>query len=297
MYYAVFDIGGTGVKHALMTCSAEILTSGSFPSPKDNIENLVNKLTAVVDEYKQQKALAGIALSVPCATNPVKRHVSRNGALYYLDGSNLYDMLHARTGLPIELENDGNCAALAEGFKGSAVDCNYYVALVLGTGLGGSVVINKRIIHGKNNHGGEIGSAIIDNPLQEPIGATISSKASIGGLITNTAAALGVCPSTLTGKDIYKMAEEGKEIAQKEIQKFYRYLAVVAFNIQYTLDPEKILVGGAVSQNPKLFEEVNRILASMKAQRHFLDISIEPCFFYEKANLVGALCNFLDRAG
>ena len=102
-------------------------------------------------------------------------------------------------------------------------------------------------------------------------------------------------PNDLTGKLLFNLAEEGDTEIQDEINKFYRRLAVGIYNLQFILDPEKILIGGAISQREGFIEKINQQLQTMKYDADGFIVNVERCEFGNDSNLIGALYHFLQR--
>lgn len=99
----------------------------------------------------------------------------------------------------------------------------------------------------------------------------------------------------LDGKKVFAMAEQGDKEVQEEIEKFIKRLAVGIYNLQYIIDPEKILIGGAISHREGLIENINETLKQMRTDQHCLEIQVEKCQFGNDSNLIGALYHFLQR--
>lgn len=137
---------------------------------------------------------------------------------------------------------------------------------------------------------------ILEDYLDQPIGETWSSLAATGGLVMQVAKRKDIDPNTLDGIAVFKMADEGDLEVQDEIEKFIKRLAVGIYNLQYMIDPEKILIGGAISKRDGLIDNINEKLKVMKPNEECLDIRVHPCQFYNDSNLIGALYHFLQRA-
>jgi predicted NBD/HSP70 family sugar kinase len=294
-YYAVLDVGGSSIKYALMDESGEFIKKSSVTTPKESLELFLDKVTFIVNECSKTHDLQGVAFSMPGAVNVETGYIAGLSALPYIHGPNMKELLQERTNLTVEMENDANCAALAEGWIGAAKDIVDYLCLVIGTGIGGAVVLNKNVRHGKNQFCGEFGYMIMEDYLEKPEGETLSSLAAVGGLITKVAKRKEMDPASLTGKRVYELAENGDEEVKDEIEKFMKRLAVGIYNLQYMLDPEKILIGGAISSREGFIERINEILFQMKFNQNDLTVSVERCRFGNDSNLIGALYHFLQR--
>ena len=155
--YVVIDIGGTSIKHALMTESGDILEKGSMKTEGDNINLFIESIGKVVDSYKEKNEVFGLACSSPGAVDVKTGFIGGGSAIPCIHGPNIRELLEKRCGLEVSIENDANCAGLAEGWLGSAKGVENYACIVIGTGIGGCIVINGRILRGKHLHGGEFG--------------------------------------------------------------------------------------------------------------------------------------------
>ena len=120
-----------------------------------------------------------------------------------------------------------------------------------------------------------------------------SEVSSTNALVTRVSKLKGIEKSELDGKKVFKMAEDGDEEVNKEIESWYMDLARGIYNIQYIVDPEKIVIGGAISARDGFDKKINEKLALLKSDIATLDISVEKCKFRNDSNLIGALYNFL----
>lgn len=294
-YYAVFDVGGSAIKYALMDETGCFIEKSSLPTPKKSLAEFIDTIGDIVGEFKKSYLVKGLAISIPGAVNVETGIIEGSSALPYIHGPNIKDLLQDRTELPVELENDANCAGLAEGWIGAAKDVKDYLCIVLGIGIGGAVVLDKKLRHGKNGFAGEFGYMLMEDYLGANTGESFSSLAAVGGLIKHVAKRKGIDPDVLTGKKIFKLAENGDTEVRDEIDKFMRRLAVGIYNLQFILDPEKILIGGAISQREGFVEKINETLQQMKYAPDGLTVKVERCQFGNDSNLIGALYHFLQR--
>lgn len=296
--YMVFDIGGTYIKFAVMDEEANKLKSGKIPTPKDGLETFLQTISDIVGEYKDTYELQGIALSSPGAVDVKTGIIGGASAIPYIHGGeSMTDLLRERTGLPISIENDANCAALAEGWLGAAKEVDYYICIVIGTGIGGSIVMNHSILRGASLHGGEFGYMIMGgahNKGKAPLQSTWSLSASTNALVREVERERSMAQGSLDGEAVFRLAEAGDPIAQSVISQFYKRLAIGIYNLQYALDPEKILIGGGISKRREVIEGINRELSLLKDDISTLHIEVEACQFDNDANLLGALFHFLQ---
>ncbi|HLR60675.1 MAG TPA: ROK family protein [Pseudogracilibacillus sp.] len=287
------DIGGTFVKFAVIDEAGNIKKREKSETPKslNQLMTLIEVNVKEVEEY----AIAGLAISSPGS-------VSKQGIIYgasaipYIHGPNLKEALEERTQKRVEIENDANCAALAEIWQGSAKGKKEVAVIVIGTGIGGALVHQGSIVQGHQLHGGEFGYMILD-PNQLGSGmSTFSELASSYSIIKRVANKKNVAPSTLTGEEIFILAEEGDKDCIESIESFYEMLALGIYNIQYAYDPELILIGGGISTRQHLIHNIKEKLQVIVESVDVATIvpSIDICHFNENANLIGAVYHYLQ---
>lgn len=292
--FMVIDIGGTYIKYAVMDETANKRRSGKLATPKDGLDNFLLTVQKVVEENAADFNLQGLAISSPGAVDVKTGFIGGASAIPYIHGVNMTALIKERTGLETTIENDANCAALAEGWLGAAKEVDYYICIVIGTGIGGSIVLNKSILRGASLHGGEFGCMIMGTSYNEPLQATWSLNASTNALVQAVNNRQPLRKETLGGEDIFKMAEEGDPIAQQAITDFYKRLAIGIYNLQYAIDPAKILIGGGISSRKDVIAGINHELQKLRNDVSTLEIEVEACQFGNDANLVGALFHFLN---
>ena len=291
--YMVFDIGGTYIKYAVMDETAKKLKSGKLMTPKDGLEVFLQTLQRIVEQYSDDFELQGIAVSSPGAVDVKTGFIGGASAIPYIHGVNMTGLIKERTGLQTAIENDANCAALAEGWLGAAKGSDYYICIVIGTGIGGSIVLNQSILRGATLHGGEFGYMIMGAPFQEPLQGTWSLVASTHALVEEVKKGKLLGKGKLDGEEVFRLAEEGDSIAQECLTEFYKRLAIGIYNLKYALDPEKILIGGGISRQQDVIAGINRELKGLRNDISTLHIEVEACQFGNDANLIGALFHFL----
>lgn len=297
-HYMVFDMGGTAVKYAVMNEKASILEKGEFSTPKDTLQTLLGIISNLTEMYGKTYNLKGIGLSSPGAVNPNTGFIGGTSAIPYIHDIHMTKLIEEKTGLYATAENDANCAALAEGWIGAAKNVSYYACVVIGSGIGGSIVINQNILRGATLHGGEFGYMIVGNPLSDhPLRTTWSGIASTRALVADVERRKGMEAGSLNGKKVFELADRGDADACACIGEWYKKLAAGIYNVKYIVDPEKILIGGAVSKREEIIDGINRELALLKDEISDLHIEVEACRFDNNANLIGALFHHLKATG
>lgn len=288
--YLCVDVGGTSLKFGLLNADGEILETDSQKTPP-TLNEFYDLIESILNKYKD---VQGLALSMPGAVDSEKGIIGGSSAIDYIHGPCIKDDLQKRFDMRVEMENDANCAALAEVWKGAASDVNDCCFIVSGTGIGGAVVKDKRIHKGEHLHGGEFGYMIAEFDFETHDMKTWSDVGSTMAVVREVARLKGVDKDTLDGKEIFDHYHDDP-IYEKAVDKYYFVLANGIYNLQYAYDPQKIIIGGGISVREDLLDEVNQRLDFIFER--FTHAKIRPtvltCQYHNDANLLGALYHFL----
>jgi glucokinase len=299
MTYLAFDIGGTNIKYAAITGDGVILIKGKFKSPKDSFDELIHSMGEVYRELVGEYSFVGIALSMPGAPNNETGICQGDSALPYIHGPNFKAALLKETGLSSYAENDAKSAALGEVWMGAAKDVKDALFIVIGTGVGGAIVKNKKVHHGINLLAGEFGYMILESDFKEKKFDTLSGLGSTGSLVKDAAHRKGLEIDQITGEEVFTKAANGDVDCQEAIEKFYESIAVSIFNLMYFYNPEKIIIGGAISSREDLIINIKGKLQVIKDSFDSgvdeVDPPIVPCTYEGDANLLGAVYNYMTK--
>ena len=158
--YLVFDVGGSAIKYALMKKHGDIAKKGSEPTHLDipnGLEVFVKSIVDIYESFKGRETIDGIAMDLPGQIDVDNGIVYGGGALQFLDKVPLGKIISEKCdGINVALENDGKCAALAEAWQGNGKSYDNVFVMVFGTGVGGGLVVNQRVLRGANLSAGEI---------------------------------------------------------------------------------------------------------------------------------------------
>lgn len=281
------DIGGTDIKYGIVTPENNIISSGRIPTPYETPEHLVNLLIQLASQFTEQ--VRGIAVSLPGSPCGETGVVQRGGALKYLRGFPLGQALHKASGLPTTLENDGRCAALGEYCAGALQNTHCGVMLVIGTSLGGGILLDGKILDGFQSFAGRFSHLLVED--------SAGNLVRVGDLIGKEGlrrAVIQACHlpenTPLTGFDIFERINSGDPAAQKGLDNFCLPIALLISNLQVILDPDRIVLGGGISAQPALLESVQRQLTKLSGAspipRPVSNVALSP--LGNHANLLGA---------
>jgi len=299
MKYLVLDIGGSAIKYALMTKELEFIKKGKIPTPLDSIESFIEVVGNIYDNYKNE--IEGIAVSMPGVLDSENGYAYSGGFLTYNSGKEIVKILQERCPTKITIENDGKCAALAEVWKGSLKDCNDGVVIVLGTGVGGGIIRDKKLYKGKNFFAGEfsyIGTNVNNTENVENLWGFISGSEA---LIDAAAKAKSIPSEELDGYRVFEYANNKDENILKILEDFTYKLAIQIFNLQCVLDPEVFAIGGGISAQDILIEYIQKnVEKHCESFENFNGFNfyvpkpkVVRCEYRNDANLIGALYNFI----
>lgn len=297
--YVAFDIGGSGVKYAVISEEAVIIEKGSFKTPhsedgKTDFNDLIENIKNISLSFKEKYKLLGVALSAPGAVNNKSGFIGGASAVPYIHGPNVKEILEKATGLKVAMENDANCAALAEVWNGAAKGCKDVLFVVSGTGIGGAVIVDGKLHTGPNLFGGEFGYMISEADFENKKFHTWSDVGSTSAIVRKTAELKGISPSELDGKKVFELADAGDKDAKFAVNRYFENTAKFIFNLQYAFDPEVVVIGGAISAREDLIEKIEEKLSIMCNSIDIAGIypKVKVCKFFNDSNLLGAVYNF-----
>ena len=257
-------IGGTTVKIGLFSVEGELLDKWEITTRTDDGGSyILSDIAASIENKMTEKGLSkdevkGVGMGVP---GPVKEDgtvikcVNLGWGVF-----NAAEELSGLIGLPVKVGNDANMAALGEYWQGGGKDYNTVVMVTLGTGVGGGIIINGKMLAGVNGAGGEIGHMTID--LEENDVCNCGKKgcleqyASATGIVrlANRALQTSDKPSKLrevkyiSAKEIFDAAKNGDNLALDLVEEHGRRLGLALSNVAEVIDPEVFVIGGGVSR-------------------------------------------------
>lgn len=258
------DIGGTTVKLGLFTIEGELLRKWEIPTRKEDegkyiLSDITESINNILKEENIDKTkIAGVGVGVP---GPVKNDgtVLKCVNLGW-DVFNVEEELGNLVGLPVKAANDANIAALGEMWQGGGKGFKNIVMVTLGTGVGGGVIINGKIMDGNNGAAGEIGHMKVSHKEEECCGCgkkgCLEQYASATGIVrtamklletTSESSTLRVI-GVVTAKDIFDAARNEDGLAMKVVEDFGKKLGGSLALISCVVDPEAFVIGGGVSK-------------------------------------------------
>ena len=297
MYYICVDIGGTSIKYGVLSEKGEIFIDGTISTKVTVKENFilsdVKKLVRnILDEYENYE-IKGICISTAGVVNPEKGEIAYAGpTIPKYTGTKIKEELEKEFSISCEVENDVNCAGLGEYWKGAGKGSKSMVCLTIGTGIGGSVILDGKLLNGIGYTAGEIGYMDVNGSYIQNIA---SSRYLVEKVQKEKMEKEGITDA-ITGVDIFELAKKGDEICIAGINEIISNLAVGVRNIIYLLNPEVIVIGGGITaQKEYLEEKIRKEVNDGMISDMFRKTRIELAQQGNQAGLLGALYNFLNK--
>lgn len=280
MYYG-FDVGGTKIEFGAFDAELKRLATERVPTPGDDYDQLIETLAQLVAKYDQQFGCEGtVGIGIPGIEK------AEDGTVLTVNvpaakGRTLRQDLEAKIGRAVALNNDANCFALSEAWDASLQGEKVVLGLILGTGFGGGIVVDGKVLSGKNNVAGELGH------MRMPIDAWLHLGDN-APIFACGCEKKGCLDNYLSGRGFEMLythyyGEEKKAIdiiqsfyneEQQDVEFVERYIEMLAmvFGGLFTgLDPDVVVLGGGLSNFEYIYEELPKRLP-----KYLLSIASAP---------------------
>lgn len=279
------DVGGTTCKIGFFETNGKLIDKWEI---KTNTENngaaILSDIAQAVDNKLAQEGISkddvqGVGIGVP---GPVKSNGVVNRCVNLGWGIvNVEEELGNLTGLKVKAGNDANVAALGEMWQGAAKGCKDVIMVTLGTGVGGGIIVDGKVVAGFNGAGGEIGHITVNHDEIEACNCgqygCLEQYTSATGIVrvakrklakTNDETTLRNF-ADLTAKDVFDEAKAGDAVALGLVDEVCGILGSTLSNIACVVDPEVVVIGGGVSKAGNILIE--------SIQKHFVETSFHAC--------------------
>ena len=284
-YYIGVDIGGTNIKVGVVSSQGATVTKLDARNvlnagPEAGLEHLYSMIDQLVTQSAVPwKNVGGIGVAAPGTMDIPNGIVFHPFNLPGWENLPLRNLVAERFGKPTILQNDANAAAYGEYWKGAARDARSLMFWTLGTGIGGGIVLDGHIIQGAHSHAGECGHIIVqmEGGPQSPHGihGSLELYAGARALVRRCTEALEAGAESsirdrldqgesLTPLIIADCASSGDGLADRLVMETATYLAVGSVNIMHTINPEMILIGGAMTFGKDDTQLGRRFLAKVR---------------------------------
>ncbi|MDP1819324.1 MAG: ROK family protein [Acidimicrobiales bacterium] len=298
------DVGGTKVLGVVLSADAptDVLIEHRVPTPPGG-EGLVAVLAELVDQLRAEGDVAAVGVGVPGLVD--RAGVLRVGPhLPRLRDVPLADELAARTGVPVEVDNDANGHAVAEHRGGAAAGVDEALVVSFGTGIGAGIITGGKLLRGANGFAGEPGHMIVDpNGPPCPCGrrgcwerfasgtglGRLARDAALGGRLDLAVDLAGGDPELVRGEHVTAAARQNDPDALGVLHELARWIAIGLANLANIVDPGIIVMGGGLVEAADLLLPPVRTHfgASLMAVDHRPAVPIVPAVLGEQAGAIG----------
>ncbi len=292
--YLAIDAGGTAIKYTLIDKNAENYKINEIETKKEKEEELYDSLDKIILPHLNE--IEGIALSFPGLINVKEGIAHTGGAFNWVRDLPLKSILEERYSKRIWIENDGKCSALAEFWKGNLSNVKNGIVMGLGTGIGGGIILNGQLYYGTNGSAGEF-SSILTNFKEQNESKRFHEIGGYKSLINPYAKSKGIDYNDINGHKFFEDYHKGDEIAINSLKDYAKIISTGIINIQCILDVEKFCIGGGISSQDILIDEIKEAVHEFfinKTSTPIKEPKIEKCFLGNATGCIGALYNFLN---
>jgi fructokinase len=260
------DLGGTKTEAIALEADGTELLRRRVPTPRD-YEGTLSAIAGLVAEIEAELGARGtVGVGIPGAISPATGLV-KNANSVWLNGRPLVEGLASRLGRGVRVSNDANCFTLSEAVDGAAAGARVVFGVIVGTGTGGGLSVERRVVVGRNSIAGEWGH----NPLPWPDDSERPGPACYcgkDGCVETYLSGPGLSNAFLvaTGRrleppGIVAAADSGDAAAEECLRRYEDRMARSLATVINVLDPEVIVLGGGLSNLPRLYANVPRLWA------------------------------------
>lgn len=287
-YLIGIDIGGTNLRAAVISKEGSIIEIFKIENEVQkgaayNLDKLITVIQTKWKAYSFEKAGVGVPGPLDLKAGKILNPVNLKG----WENFNIKRYLGEKLNLPVNVNNDANLAGLAESIVGSAKDCESVFYITISTGVGGALIINKKIINGAHSQAGEIYNMIINEDEYSHAGTNRGGLEAQCSGVNIARIASEIYKETLTTKEVFDLYEKNDQKAVQVIEKWINNISIGIANIITVVDPEVVVLGGAVIiYNKYLLDKIIECTKTKVANVSMVDIRIAE--IGDNAGLIGA---------
>ncbi len=251
--YAVIDIGGTAIKYGVCDRDGRFLEKGerATEAKAGGGSGIVEKVRALLQEAREHHDIEGIAISTAGMVDAVEGTIlySLPEAIPDYTGTEWKKLLEAEFSVPCTVENDVNCAALGEYWKGAGQGARSLFAMTIGTSVGGAFIYDGHVLHGVSQSAGEVAYMLLPGGRMHDLASTTS-------LVRRVEEAADLASGTVDGREVFRRIRAGDEAAKAALADLCASLADGITNIVCVVNPAVIVLGGGIMTQEEILRPV-----------------------------------------
>ncbi len=305
------DLGGTNLRMAAIDHQGNILYRTKRETPKaDRADEIMRALIESADECSQNVKDLGhvvaLAIAAPATVSAEKGIILKAPNVPALDGFRIVAALESELNLNVTLENDANAAAAGENWLGASRGFANSICVTLGTGVGGGIIIDGKVLRGVDGTAGEIGHICVE-PFGAPCGCgsrgCVEQYSSATAIVRQTQELAAQYPKSelphktrLTSKDVFEAGLNGDELALEVFRRQGFYLGIALSSLINVLNPEVIAIGGGAAAGWDLFMPHLQEQVEHRTYREpRVRVKFEKAFLGDDAGILGAAKLAFDK--
>lgn len=287
-YFIGIDIGGTNLRAAIISKEGEVIdtfktTNEVINGAEYNLNKLVDHIKNKWKDYEFEKVGVGAPGPLDLKVGKILNPPNLKG----WENFNIKEYLSEKLSLPVKVNNDANVAGLAEAVVGAAKEAESVFYITISTGVGGGLILDKKLVNGAHSQAAEIYNMIINEDSYIQPGLNKSSLEGQCSGVNIARIASEECSKELSTKEVFDLYNKKDEKIVRVIEKWIDNISTGIANIITVVDPEVIVLGGAVPiNNENLIPLVTEAVKSKVADPNMVDIRVAK--IGDNAGLIGA---------
>lgn len=286
--YVSIDIGGTAIKYGLLSAEGIIIHRGETPTEAwKGGPSILEKAITITDRFYQEHEIAGICISTAGIVNTEKGLIQHSAPLIPgYTGICFKEPMQQRFCVPCEVENDVNCAGLAEYLTGAGKESDPMLMLTVGTGIGGCLVTGGHVFHGVSYSACEVG-------YMHMLGSDFQTLGSASSLVKKIAERKQEPVENWNGLRIFSEARLGNSVCIKAIDEMTDIIGLGIANLCYVLNPQTVVLGGGImAQEDYLKDKIQTAVTSYLIDSIASHVTVTFAKHRNDAGMLGAFCHF-----
>lgn len=279
----IFDVGASNIKFALMSESGEIIARKKIPTPRESLESYLAAFVDLSKEYMDRVDAVGVSTNGRMTADG---NTYRAYTMDFLTGVNIKQKLEEALGLPVVVENDGYAAAIGEWWKGAGKGSRTVLCLVLGSAMGGGLIVDGKPWRGAKRNGAMVFAQLTSI-------APAKEKYALSAIETSFMLCLALAgkfkfmpDGKMTGEKFFELLDKGDRIVRGLFKRFCNAVAVTIYNNALLLDPDKVIVTGGLAEREVLIDGIRQALKKIS----------EKCLVYKGIDLRKNGFAFIDES-
>lgn len=310
--YAIgVDVGGTKIHAGIVGRDGEVVRTVSLPTLAGEKE-VLDRITLAIETLQAESAAAGENYSIRGIGIGTAGQVNRaDGSIRFASdllpgytGVPVKRLIEERFGLPAAVDNDVNVLVLTEKTLGSGKGASHMLCLALGTGVGGAVMVDGKLMHGAWGGAGELGHMSVDfNGLPCVCGGAgcleqYASGTGIGKRMRTKLRSMGMPDDSIDSREVFTRWQNGDQAATEVMDETFAALGAAIASLVHTFNPEVIVIGGGVAEAGEKFFERVREEAAKRSMASFLEgVQIVKAYQGNWSGMIGSALQIWESQG